>query len=741
MQGRTISHYQVLEELGEGGMGVVYKARDTRLGRLVALKMLRPERVADAERKRRFIQEARAASALNHPNIITIHDIDTAGGRDFIAMEYVAGETLAGSISSGPIPLSDALRYAVQIADALEAAHAAGIIHRDLKPANIMVTREDRVKVLDFGLAKLTERVPSEAGGLASAETVTAEGTIAGTVAYMSPEQAEGKKLDGRSDIFAFGAVLYEMLSGRRAFQGDSGISVLAAVLRQEPAPLRDAPAGVASIVQRCLRKDPKDRFQSAKELKVALERASSGTPSPEACPTIAVLPFANLSADKENEYFSDGLAEEIINALTKLPGLRVTARTSAFAFRGKEQDIREIGARLNVANILEGSVRKAGNRIRITAQLIKVADGYHLWSERFDREMTDVFAIQDEICQAIVEKLRVQLAAEGPLIRRYTENLEAYNLFLRGRHHVLKFSGEGFAKARECFEQAIGQDPNYPLAHAGMAMLFYHLGFFGVLAPRQAMPHCESALRKALALDDTLPEAHAMLGVLWIVQDFDWKGAEREFNRALELDPKSSDAWASYDYYFLIPMRRWDDAIAASRRALELDPLSPFLHWRLGLRYYLTRQFDLAIKQFGNSLELDPNYLVAHAFLGFIYLEKGMFEEALREAEMAAGVGGGDPLGAGMLGAIHARAGRIGEARGQLEQLHDLALKRYVPPSSIGWIHLGLGEMDTCFEWLEKAVEERDGMIFHLNVDPFYEPLRTDPRYHALLRKMGLES
>src|SRR5208283_2639668 len=454
--GARFGPYEILALLGVGGMGEVYQARDTRLNRLVALKFLPPDKVADPDRRRRFINEAQATSALNHPNIIIIHDIAETEGAAFIVMEFVRGRTLDDLIAGGALPLPDATRYAAEMAGALAAAHTAGIIHRDLKPANIMITGEGRVKVLDFGLAKLMDSSPMAPAGDDTATMQTAIGAIVGTAAYMSPEQAEGRQLDARSDIFSFGLVFYEMLSGQRAFEGDSWISIISAILRDEPKPLHELrveiPAWLEQTVSRCLRKDPIERFQSMSDVKRNLAGPSSGsgifrsgvTLRKEEKPSIAVLPFANLSTDKENEYFGDGLAEEIINALTKIPELRVIARTSAFALRGKEHDVRAIGERLKVKTVLEGSVRRAGNRIRIGAQLIQVADESHLWSERYDREMTDIFAIQDEISQSIASALRVKLTAT----QDRAENVEVYQLYLKGmfEYNHSRFSAESMA-------------------------------------------------------------------------------------------------------------------------------------------------------------------------------------------------------------------------------------------------------------------------------------------------------
>jgi serine/threonine-protein kinase len=746
--GQSLAHYQILEKLGEGGMGVVYRARDTRLDRLVALKVLPPEKVADPERKRRFVREAKSASALNHPNIITIHDIGQEGSVDFIAMEYVAGKTLAELIAPKGHPrglkVHETLKYEIQIADALAAAHASGIVHRDLKPGNVMVTESGLVKVLDFGLAKLTE--VSVAGEEAPTRTLvaqTAEGIVVGTAAYMSPEQVEGRPVDARSDIFSFGAVAYEMLSGRRAFAGESHISILTAVLHKEPAPLgASAPPEVEKIVTRCLRKNPEERFQRALDVKLALEEAAGALDRPATLPSIAVLPFANLSADKENEYFSDGLTEEIINVLTKVPGLRVTARTSAFALRGKDLDVREIGARLNVAHILEGSVRKAGNRIRVTAQLVSAADGYHLWSEHYDREMTDVFAIQDEISQAIVDKLRVRLAEKGPLVKRYTDNLEAYNLYLRGRHWMFRWTGEGLLKGRELFQQAIALDPGYALAYAGMAESYWFHSYLGFSSPNQALPRAKAAVLEALRLDDTLAEAHSTLGMVLGNCDFKWSEAEREFRRALELNPASAIVHSHYALYFLRPNGRLEEAESEMRRALEVDPLSLSFNARLGYLFHVRRQFDLAIAQQQRTIELDPNYYLPHWFLGLTYGYTGLFDQAIAAVEKASELSGRSILALALLGANYAFAGRHAEARKLLEEFKELARITYVPSFALALIHLGLQELNQAFEYTEKGVEERDLLVVcTLKGEPHYDVLHSDPRFQALLRKMNLES
>jgi len=742
MIGKTISHYEILEKLGEGGMGVVYKARDTHLDRLVAVKVLPPEKVADPERKRRFIKEAKAASALNHPNIITVHDIAEDAGVDFIVMEFVQGKTLAQSIATKPFSAGEALRHAVQIADALAAAHAKGIVHRDLKPANLMVTQPGLVKVLDFGLAKLTEA--GSEGELA--RTLTAEttaGIVIGTLAYMSPEQAEGKPLDGRSDIFSLGTVLYEMLCGRRAFAGDSGISVLTSILRDEPAPLAGVPPDLERTVSRCLRKHPQDRYQSAVELKLALEQVRLPRRESQASvPSIAVLPFTNLSADKENEYFSDGLAEEIINALTQLPGLRVTARTSSFSFRGKDVDVRKIGAELNVENILEGSVRKAGNRIRVTAQLIDVAGGYHLWSERYDREMTDVFAIQDEIAAAIVNKLRVRLSGDRPLVKRYTENVEAYNFYLEGRYHMLKVTGESLARSKACYEQALAIDSRYALAYSGLAAYHYWLAHFHFTSPRESLSAAKAAALEALKLDDTLAEAHSLLALVLGYLDFDWAGAERTHLRALELNPGSPDVHHYYGFHCLLTLGRLDEAIAECQRAVELDPLAPGYRSALGYLFHADRQFDVALRHHLRAIEIDLSHFIPHLLISFSYLLKGMPDEALAAAERACQLSGGLSDTLENLGGMCLLAGKPEKAREIRKQLDEqLRCGGYVARFHLAWISLVSGEIDSAFEWLERGVEERDPLVtLLLKTDPYLDDLRSDPRYRALLRKMNLE-
>jgi serine/threonine-protein kinase len=742
-EGVRIGPYEILTVLGAGGMGEVYKARDTRLNRVIALKTLPAEKVADTDRKRRFLVEARAASRLNHPNIVTIYDIFEENSVCIIAMEYIAGDTLEQANAGSGIPLKDALKYAAEIADALAAAHSAGIIHRDLKPANIIITEDGRVKLLDFGLAKLIEpSVPAAEAETATLRTVS--GAIVGTAAYMSPEQAEGRQLDARSDIFSFGSVLYEMLCGQRAFRRDSWISTLVAILHNEPPSLRNIrasiPPSVEQLVTRCLRKDPTQRFQSMLEIKQALTGAhspavTSSVVTKEESQSIAVLPFVNLSADKENEYFGDGLAEEIINALTKVEELRVIARTSAFAFRGKEQDLRSIGQRLRVGTILEGSVRRSGNRIRVTAQLIKVDDESHLWSERYDREMIDIFAIQDDISQAIANAMKVQLT--GP--QRRTANIEAFQSYLKGLYRYQRYNPESLAKAKESFEQALVYDPGYAPAYAGLAVFYYGLGALSIKRMIEMAPLAKSTAEKALAIDPTLSEAHSVLGLIAGAVEYDWKSAERHFQAAMAVDPVPPLVRVRYALYFLTPLRRFQEAVAQYHRALETDPLSMMVHFGLAFAFYCDRRYDEAIEHAARAVDLYPDYWLVHFGMALALSQKGSLQQSIGSLETTLRLSPSFALATGFLAASYARSGDPGHAEKLMEEVRQRSSTHYVSPVCFGVYQAATSQADRMFESLQVAFAERDPYLTRIDAEPYFEPFRFDPRYRDLLARMNL--
>lgn len=734
--GQTLGHHLVVELLGEGGMGVVYKARDTRLGRPVALKVMRPEWIENADYHRRLEREAQAASALNHPNILTIYEIGTEGTVTYIAMEYIAGGTLADLLASGLLPTERALRLAAQVADALAAAHAAGIVHRDLKPSNIMLAAEDRVKVVDFGIAKVIAAVGS---GDAMRTALTASGSIVGSAPYMSPEQAAGRAVDERSDIFSFGAVLYEMLAGHRPFGGADGADTLAAILRDTPPPIPGVASEVTRLVERCLAKDPAKRFQSATELKGAVEACLSRPPRSEG-PSVAVLPFANMSGAKEDDFLCEGLAEEIINALTRIPGLRVIARTSSFAVGRLGLDVREAGARLGVESILEGSVRRSGVRGRVTAQLVSTRDGSHLWSERYDRELTDLLALEDDVAAAIAERLRGELGREVGQRKRQAVDRDAYAAFLEGRHYFARGTPESLMKAMACYQRAIEKDPVFALAYDSLAELHWFLGLFGNVPPRDAFSTSTWYALRALELDDTLAETHALLGMLRKELDHNWPEVDREFRRALQLSPESPLVRLRFAICGLMPHGRVAEAVAEIEGVVSLDPLSILARWWLAVMAYLARDFDRMAEQAQHMIALEANQFMGHWALGMQRDAIGVGAEAVAALERAHELSGGVPFTLGFLAYVCGRAGRADTTRALLEGAAGAAKSAYVPPSTFALGYIGLGEWDAAFEWLERAIEGRDPLVMPIKTWPFLDPVRNDPRYRALLQKMNLE-
>ncbi len=731
--GDIISHYKILEKIGEGGMGVVYKAKDTKLKRLVALKFLPPEMGLYADAKQRFIREAQAAASLDHPNIGMIFEINEAEDKTYIAMALIQGKTLKEKLSSGPMDIQTTIDIVSQIAAGLKHAHARGLVHRDIKPGNIMLTEEGQAKILDFGLAKLS-------WGADLTRTLA----VMGTPAYMSPEQAKGETVDHRTDIWSLGCVLFEILTAQPPFSGKHEQALLYSILNEPPQRIsdlrKDLPHQLGMIIQRCLEKNPRDRYQQVAELAEALEsleRSSQEEPKS----SIAVLPFLNMSADPENEYFSDGLAEELINALTKIRDLRVVARTSSFAFKGEKIDIREAGAKLNVKTLLEGSVRKAGPRLRITAQLINVSDGYHLWSERFDREMEDIFAIQDEITEKIVEKLRTELLPAGGSVRTgRPPNIKSYDQYLRGRYYMSKFLID---KAIERYEQAIALDPDCAPAHASLAEAYVLLSTgFDVLPSREAMPKAREAAQKALEIDPTLAEAHVSLGMVAMCYEWDRRAAMKHFQKAIALNPNSAAAYQWMEMLWTFLEGDLDQAQAAIERAQEQDPMNLLIKARVGYIYIYRRDYDRAVQFFQNLLELEPNFPLAYVGLMESYGRWGRFNESLAAGEKSIELQGPSRVSGAQLGSLgfwSALAGKKARARQLLNELETRAKTGYGSNFWMAAIHHGLGESDRAFQLFSKSLEERDGSMFYIIAFPSFD--FDDLRFTALLRKMNLEN
>lgn len=743
LTGKNLGHHVVLDPLGAGGMGIVYKARDVRLSRVVALKVMRRNWMDDAESRRRFIREAQAASALNHPGIVTIYEIDSDGGFDFIAMEYLDGVTLAELIASGPLPPERSLRLAGQAADALTAAHAAGIVHRDLKPSNIMVLPSDRVKVVDFGLAKRLDPCGSSDEAV---RTASMDGSVVGTVAYMSPEQASGLSIDARSDLFSLGSILYEMLTGRQPFGGSTIVSTLVAVLRDEPAPLTSAPPEVTRLVARCLSKDVSGRFQSAKELREAIDTCMAQQATGEVTaaggekPGIAVLPFANLSGEKADDYLCEGLAEEIIDALTRLPGLRVIARTSAFAAARLGLDAREIGERLGVATLLEGSVRRCERCVRVTTQLVRASDGTRLWSERYDRELVDVLILEDEIAAAIAARLRVGLGPESVPRREAAVDVEAHQAYLEGRHHFAKGTPAELAQAKALFERAVERDPSFALAYDALAELYWYLGIFGGVIPREAFSMSTWHALRALEIDDGLAETHALLGMLRKELDYNWREVDRELHRAFELNRESPLVRLRYAISGLLPHGRMAEALDEVERVLALDPLSLFVRWWVGVMAYLAGRTGRVTEEGRHMILLDPNHFFGHWVLGIGLGAAGASGEAIASLERSHRLSGGIPFTMGFLAYEYGRAGRRDDVRVLVEESAALASTgAYLPPFTVALAHIGLLDWGPAFDWMDRAVEARDPLIMPIRSYPFLQPVRSDSRYRALLEKMNL--
>ena len=757
--GRTLGHYRVVEKLGEGGMGIVYRAHDERLDRDVAIKVLPEEVAQDTDRLARFEREAKAFAALSHPNILEIFDFDTEDDVIFAVTELLEGETLRERLEAGALGWRQAIEMGASIAEGLAAAHQAGIVHRDLKPSNLFITADGRVKVLDFGLARY-EKIESEKSAT-HAPTVTRHtdpGTVLGTVGYMSPEQVRGAPADHRSDIFSLGSVIYEMVSGCRAFVHDTAVETMNAILKEEPADISALgtvlPPDLERTIRRCLEKSPAERFQSARDLAFTLRSPSSDAPRPTASgaaitpdeprPSIAVLPFANMSADPEQEYFCDGMAEEIINALTRIDDLSVVARTSAFSFRGKDIDIREIGRRLNANKVLEGSVRKSGERLRIHAQLINVEDGYHIWSERYDRDLEDIFEVQDEISLAIVDNLKISLSSteRAAVTRPPTEDREAYSLYLKGRLFFNSMAEEGLNTAVDCFNAAIRKDPSFSLAYAGLADSYNFLCMgAGINPPKDSPKRALEAALKAVELEPDRAETHISLGNAATFIAWDRVTARKSFEKALELNPNSCDVAKWYAGYLIFLEHEYEEARGLLHRARGLDPLDIWVYSILGWLHLSTGEFETLVKEIEKALDIDPTWAYGPHALGEAYLALRRYDDAIASYEEAIRRMGRSITNIGELGMAHALAGNTQQALELMSEVEDA-----VPHSSrfagfLTSIHIGMRDFDSAFRWFDRAIESRAAMVFIVaGVQwPNFEDFRKDPRFAKTMTEAGL--
>ena len=780
--GQTLGHYRIVEKIGAGGMGEVYRARDEHLARDVAIKVLPHGALSNESARRQIRKEALILSQLNHPNVATIHDFDTQEGVDFLVMEYIPGITLNEKVTAASLPEKEVVRLGVQLAEGLAAAHERGVVHRDLKPGNLRLASDGRLKILDFGLAKLTLPGPASVTDESLSETQS----IAGTVPYMAPEQFLGGEIDERTDIHGAGFVLYQMATGQRPFLEVERSQLMGAILHRPPRPPTALnprlSAELERIILKCLEKDPENRYQSARELGLDLRRlarekesghlvreapasarlapiirnktmlATTGSivivllvvatfwlartkkalvPS-RIAPSIAVLPFADLSQEKDQEYFSDGLAEELLNSLVQVPGLRVAARTSSFQFKGKNEDLQGIGQKLNVATVLEGSVRKQGQRVRISAQLIQVSDGFHLWSETYDRDLTDIFAVQEEIAESVAGSLRVKLLGEKlPYLR--TTNVEAYNAYLQGKYFYARPTKENLDKAIGYYGQAITLDPSYAPAWAALSRAHsIQAGAYSPVQFQQEYNSAREAAERALALDPSLAEAHVAVGQIEQYYDWDWAGADASYQRALALEPGNAEVvqWAAS---LAATLNHFEQALLLSRRAVELDPLRASTHYTLAFNAWWAGQLDEAEGAVRKGLDVDPQFPWLHMVLSRVYLARSRPQDALVEA-------GRDPTPEFRLQELALAYHALGQQQKSDQVLAELITKyQKYSAFQIAEVYAFRGEADAAFTWLERAYVQRDGGLTFTKGDPLLANLQSDPRYSAFLRKMRL--
>ena len=820
MVGTTISHYRILSVLGRGGMGVVYKAEDKRLGRTVALKFLPDELAGDPVTVERFQREARAVSALNHPNICTLHDIDVWEGHHFLVMEYLVGETLRDRIHKGPANIDELLDLSIQIVDALDTAHAGRIMHRDIKPANIFVTTRGQIKVMDFGLAKATvtestgEAVNASVAPTVAADMVTAHGQTLGTIAYMSPEQARGETLDHRTDLFSFGVVLYEMATGKSPFQSTTTALTFVSILHNAPIPpsrLRPGtPPELERIINKCLEKDPDMRYQTAAEIRGDLKRMRrdsqpggvslstldhtipadlqptqeiaslpeqgsrvglAAVQDPSRSPkrrlftmiaaviaalliatgalyfalrersldSLAVLPFVNVNGDPSSEYLSDGITESIVNNMSQLRRLSVRSFSSVVRYKKPDVNPQSAGRDLNVQAVLTGRLARRADEFAINVELIDVGNNRQIWGSQYRVKVADLLATEEQISREISEKLRLKLTGEeqNRLVRASTVNTEAYQLYLQGRYHWNKRTLEDLQQSIDLFEQAIQKDPRYALAYAGQADAYALLAEFNVLPSREVMPKVKSAASKALELDASLAEAHTSLASAKF-HDWDWIGAEAEFQRAIELNPNYATAHSSYGE-LLMALGRLDAASSELSRARDLDPVSPAISLGLANRLYYAGQYAAAVEQGNRTLALDSQFLAAQVLLGRAFEQQGMHRDAILTLQKALALSGDDSNELAALGHAYASAHQSADARKILDQLIERSRQTYVQPVWLAVIYVELGDKDQAFAWLQKAYQDRSSWLVYLKVDPFFDNVRSDRRFIDLAGRVGV--
>lgn len=837
-ENKIISHYRILSRIGAGGMGEVYLAEDTHLGRRVALKLLLAQFNNDEDRLRRFEQEARAASALNHPNIITIHEVGSDSGLRFIATELIEGETVRQRLKRGSFSVREAVDIAVQIAGALATAHRAGIVHRDIKPENVMLRPDGIAKVLDFGVVKLTEKFAdnmsssqsagSEGGDGATIELITTEANIVmGSPNYMSPEQARGLPIDARTDIFSLGALTYEMLTSTMSFNGGSVSDVIVSILERQPPALSESvpgvPARLQEIVAKALAKDREARYQSIDDLlndlkrvlrrldletglddslrppqgdsgdqtdpqmrmtapelavpsdQVATVRSTSSAQfridevkrhksrlllasvmtlalagvlayfalSTRANPidSIAVLPFINTSSDPNTEYLSEGLTESLINNLSQFHNLKVMSRNSVFKYKGKEEaDAGDVGRDLGVHGVLNGRIVQRGDNLSISVELVDARDGSQVWGEQYNRRMSDLFVLQEEIARQVSENLQLRLNGEDKerVANRHTASAEAYELYLKGRFYWNKRTEDGLKKGIDYFDQAIDKDPNYALAYAGLADCYALLYEYSATPSKDLYPKAKAAAMRALELDDSLAEAHTSLGAAY-EYEWNWSDVEKQYEKAIELNPNYATAHQWYSAY-LVGRRRFDEAIREAKRAVELDPLSIIINTAYGRALHSARRYDEAIEQLRKTVDMDPNFAEAHFHLGLAYEGVGKFDDATRELQKAVELFGDKTMNA-WVGRVYAKSGRKSQALKVLSDVIELSKRGHVPPYAVASLYAALGDKDRAFEWLEKVYQERSSYVVFVNVDPILDGLRGDPRFDDLLRRIGMNS